>query len=105
MRSLCIGFLATILVTASPSLGQSIGIYFDQNAQTTVADVPVNTSGRFYIIGTLGGQLDMGMAVAEFRVVGMPAEWMLTVTPNPDINIVLGDPFSSVGTASAFPTC
>jgi hypothetical protein len=53
----------------------------------------------------LGGGASAGITGAEFRVSGMPPEWLTTTVPNSASNIVLGDPFNGVGVNQAFPTC
>jgi hypothetical protein len=101
-----VGLLVAALLVATTCPAQTIGIYFDPNASTTVADVPQNTMGRFYILALLGGGVADGMSGAEFRVTGMPSEWTAFLTPNPHPGFLqIGHPLGSVGVNCAFPTC
>src|SRR5262249_29882060 len=50
-----------------------------------------------FVLARLEGRTAIGMTGAEFRVAGIPDDWVVLGTPNPDANIVLGDPFHDAG--------
>jgi hypothetical protein len=62
-----------------------------------------------FIVATLEGQTAGGMTGAEFRIDGMPEDWLVFVTPNPAANVTLGNPFRVLGTTHraniVFPSC
>ena len=100
--------LATLPMVAMAQDG-SIGIYADSSATQNHADFTLSVPTTLFIIATLDGQTAAGMVGAEFRVVGLPAAWFYTLTPNPDVGITLGDPFRMSAGAwranLAFATC
>jgi hypothetical protein len=57
-----------------------------------------------YVLAWLTGTSAGGIVGAEFRVVGFPAEWSATVTPNPAAIVSLGDPLGA-GCNIAFCAC
>lgn len=99
------GWCVSALVAAPESAAQSITI--SESADGTscyMPDIPPGGSGTAYIHAWLGGPTSGGITGAEFRIVGMPPEMIVSVTPNPAANIFLGNPFGG-GCNIAFPLC
>jgi hypothetical protein len=66
--------------------------------------IPPGGSGTAYIFAVLGGAVSNGITGAEFSILGMPPEMMVSVTPAPASNISIGNPFGN-GCNIAFPSC
>lgn len=94
-----------VALTASSATAQNIGIFFDPSGAQCSGPVVQGTSTRLYILAVTGGPASGGIVVGEFRVVGLPAGWLVNAVPNPLANIQIGDPFGPVGTDLAFPVC
>ena len=86
-----------------------IGIFTDLTATQTSATFAIGVPRTLYIVARLEGETASGIAGAEFRVDGLPAGWMAYVTPAPEANVTLGDPFQITGVGHraniAFPYC
>jgi hypothetical protein len=50
------------------------------------------------------GEFPDGHNGFEFRITGIPQDWVASVTPNPTATLVLGDPLGA-GTNIGFPVC
>ena len=104
MRRLLVSIVALAFLVVAPASAQNIGIFFDPAAVTCSGGVPSGPL-RCYIIAALGGPAAAGITGAEFKVVGLPPDWFENSTPNPTATVVLGGPFSEIGTNIAFPAC
>ena len=104
-------WLAALVLAAQPVVANDgrIGVYADLTATQTEAVFSIGVPRTLYIVATLEGQSADGMTAAEFRVTGMPDDWLVFTTPNPAANVVLGDPFRRQGDIHrailAFPGC
>ena len=68
-------------------------------------EIEVGGSGEdLFVYGYYDDALDDGVRGAQFRIAGLPQDWIVAVTPNPQANLVLGDPFQG-GVDIAFPSC
>ena len=100
-------FLAAIamLFTSGPASASSIGVYFDREATTCEASIPIYTEFTWYHIVRLGGDaLEDGFTAAEYRQTGTPTGWIVSVVSNPFASLTLGSPLTD-GALIAFQTC
>lgn len=80
-----------------------IGIYFDLEGQTCSGTIVPFVVSSAYVLCKLSGITSCGITGAEFRVDGMPSEWIVqTVAIGP--NIVVGNPLG-LGVNAAFGVC
>lgn len=84
----------------------SIGIYFDPDCSTCSATVyPWLPSLTLYVNAHLNPPLEEGFQGAEFRIDGMPTDWlMVDVIPNPAAAAAYGNPLTG-GCNIGFATC
>jgi hypothetical protein len=102
MRTLlsCIALVASLVLAAPPAGAGSdgrIGVYADLTATQTQVTFSIGVARTLYVVATLDGQTADGVTGAEFRITGLPADWLVFATPNPAANIVLGNPFREQG--------
>src|SRR2546426_8730116 len=99
--------LLGVLVFPPPTVAQTreaIGLFFDADCSTCSATIPPGQQKPLYIGALRGGaSAQYGLTGAEFRVVGLPPEWIVTCTPNPSSVTVLGDPFGAGADMGFFP--
>lgn len=91
--------LAVLLVAWPLQLrAASIALYADAGCVTCDLRIPSGTtSAAFYVAvsgATSAPEYCEGVTLAEFRIVGLPAGWRVSLTPAPDATIV-GSPFST----------
>jgi len=96
---------AALLTTPRNAAAQAIEIaQFADGSSCYMPMIPPGGSGTAYIYVILAGAVSGGITGAEFAILGMPPEMMVSVTPNPASNVTLGNPFGT-GCNIAFPTC
>ncbi len=83
-----------------------IGLFSTPDCSGSSLEIPASVgSGTFYV-SVVGAADDPWMCTGiygvEFRVDGLPAGWLYTVTPNPLANTLLGNPMGA-GANIAFP--
>jgi hypothetical protein len=106
-----LAFGAILFAVSERAQGQDgrIGVYADLTATQTSATFSLGVPRTLFVVATLEGQTAGGMAGAEFRIDGLPEDWLVFVTPNPAAVITLGDPFRVQGTTHraniVFPAC
>jgi hypothetical protein len=104
-RTLAAVLVLTLAAAAPVAAGlPSVGVYFDPDCATCSATAAVGIPIDLYVNAQLGGWLPDGTVGAEFRIDGIPTDWwILSVTPNPAANTVLGNP--RTGCTIAFQDC
>jgi hypothetical protein len=84
-----------ILFGALPNVaaqGVAIGLFADPDCSTCNLSIPQGETGTVYVAVRSGTILWGG---AEFRVSGLPDNWIAVSTAVPEANVVLGTPFGS----------
>src|SRR5215470_9111607 len=89
-------FLAAHSAQSQTSDG-TIGLYGDASGTISSTTFAIGVPKTLFVLARLEGRTAIGMTGAELRVAGIPDDWTVLGTPNPDANIVLGDPFHDVG--------
>jgi hypothetical protein len=93
------------LSTATESDAGTVVVAWDQEGFVCERSVPKGTAGTLYLLAQLTDFHALGTTGAEFRLDGFPPEWqVVSVTPNPQANVVLGNPLTG-GCNIAFPAC
>ena len=106
-RKLLVLFAACSLVLTSAALAQdgTLGVYLDSAG--TVCDGATAggvLDGSIWV--NLAGATSSGITGAEFRVDNTnQLDYLVAVTANPAANVVLGNPFNTLGANIAFGTC
>jgi hypothetical protein len=97
--------VVVLLIACAPAWGASIGLFSTPDYTSNCLDLPEAPSSATFYIVAVGPFVDVcgGVAAAEFRVEGLPAEWLAVSTPTPLANTNLGNPFGA-GAAIAFPS-
>jgi hypothetical protein len=101
------GLCVWVLLAVAPQSAAQIFIHDSLDGSSCYMPiVPPGGSGTAYIYALLatGSPWSGGITGAEFRITGMPPEMIVSVTPNPVINLTLGNPFGT-GCSIAFPSC
>lgn len=94
-----------LVLSGTGAESQIIGVYASMDATQCVLTVPAGTPRTFYVLARLGGIAANGITGAEFRLTGLPSNWLATVTPNPAAHSTLGNPLDGEGAQIAFPVC
>jgi hypothetical protein len=79
----------------------SVGIYFDAEGTICSGTIEPGIPTKIYVIATLRGITDCGIAGAEFRFTGIPDSWQVSPVPSPEI-LSFGNPLGD-GTTLAMP--
>jgi hypothetical protein len=98
--------LASLLLSASLSGAQTIGVFSDSAGTDCSLSIPYpGPPVTTYVIGTLEGDSAAGIILAAFGIDGLPAGWIATVTDvDPDATVTVGNVFEQ-GIQLAYPTC
>lgn len=97
-----VSILLTQSAAGSPS---SIGLYFNSDATDCDAGIAVGSPFEVHVVARLGTDAGSnGIQGALFRITGFEPSWMPTFTPNPQADLVIGDPLQCFA-AIAFPVC
>lgn len=94
--------MALLVVGAAQASGASIGLFSTPDCSSCNLTMNTPGVGTLYISVVATG-LDPVVG-SEFKVVGLPAGWFVSVSPNPNANVVVGDPFGEIGAGIVFPT-
>jgi hypothetical protein len=101
LKSILFSILLLCCAAPQSTFAQDI-VVRDENGRSCVDIVPGGDGQELYVVG-LYNDLD-GFPGVEFRIEGLPPEWIVSVVPGPEATFVLGDPFVG-GTNIAFPVC
>jgi len=102
-----IGAVCLGIASLAQAQDGSIGVYLDaagtQCDGTAMPGTPLD--GSVWV--NLAGSTTAGITGAEFRIdpADLTGDYVYVATSNPVANIVLGDPFNSLGVNIGFPTC
>jgi hypothetical protein len=110
--ALSVAMVAMAFGSAGAVAPGSIGIYADLQGTSCNITAPLYVSTDFYILAMpdVPGTF-VGVNGEEFRVIGLPATaGIITVTPNPLANVILGSPLDQGGAEPqgvniAWPNC
>ena len=84
-----------VVIWCESSNAQTIAVFSDSVGQSGCIEVPEIPFLDLYVLFVPGGAINE-MQGAEFRSVGFPSSWtILSMTPNSQASIVIGDPFDS----------
>jgi hypothetical protein len=100
------GLLVTMLLLAcAPAWGASIDLFSTSDFSSCNLATPTGY-GTFYVVAVDADEsicCGPGLAYVAFSLRGLPTGWTTIVTPTPEANTVIGNPFGT-GAIVAFPT-
>ena len=85
--------------------GQTIGVFADSTGLDCNLKFPeVGITTVVYVVATIEDEAADGATSAIFRSEGLPDSWAVDVIANPEVPVVIGDPFG-IGVHFAFSSC
>ena len=107
-RSLSGGAIVPLvfLLALSPlaATGDTISLFFEPECSKCSVTLAPGAETTLYVNAVRNGPLsEYPLVFAEFRVTGLPSDWEVTWTPNPEAFLAFGHPFG-VGTQISFDT-
>ena len=99
----CVLALACLSLSTSVEAA-SIGLYSDTGASDNILFVNPQETATIYAFAVTGASDPTGgVDAGEFRIVGIPAGWVAAATPDPSLNVNLGNVFGD-GVTFSWPT-
>ena len=71
----------------------SIGLFASPDCSSCNVTIGVGETKPIYLIAVMQSEPGFALSGAEMRVEGLPGAWSAVPVPNPQANIVLGNPF------------
>jgi hypothetical protein len=98
LAALSLGALAGVPPTAAQPSQESIGLFFDADCSTCSSTMVPGEQRTLEIRAVRGGSTaQFDLAGAHFAVVGLPAGWTASCTPNPAATFAFGNPLEDGG--------
>ena len=94
---LCLAVFILLIVMPCVVSAQngSIGLYADSQGMSNTIEANAYDNFQVYVLARLSGDTSGGITGAEFRIEGLPSNWIKSVTPNPSATTIIGDPFEN----------
>ena len=93
MKSAVIAWIAMVVLGTTAATSSTIGLFFEPGCSKCSTTLAPGAETTLYINAVRDWDAEFPLVYAEFRVVGLPAGWSATCTPNPEAFFVIGDPF------------